>query len=350
MTKIDIEKNFLENLDYLKQLVKLINKKPVSSFDKNLTYEVIYADTYVESIIPQVKDAKFVATLGAIKGALDLVISEIPIEEVNRQKESKDYRDLIKLKYTDSSEGSYEEDVPYEPVLDSAIGLYCKNRIPSLIFPCLVFFTSYVVRWISDICGTYFPIRGNSQEAVTIFNFLHNILSYAIASFLNSLEKNFNFLHNILFYPTIFILTVTVITTCLDIIYICRPSIRNAISEDKKNKLISIYAKAAIETYDNQLIHFKKVKNYDRIKRNFYWLESMISHMEVMDLNREQAVLYKQLIDVKANFDGSIKHNTAEYYRQVAKIEFLHNKYMRLIVKMSQENVDCFGNILRFTG
>lgn len=26
---------------------------------------------------------------------------------------------------------------------------------------------------------------------------------------------------------------------------------------------------------------------------------------------------------IKSNFDGSIKHNTSEYYRQVAKIEYL---------------------------
>lgn len=53
--------------------------------------------------------------------------------------------------------------------------------------------------------------------------------------------------------------------------------------------------------------------------------------MEFMDLNTEQAVLYKQLIDLKSNFDGSIKCDTAEYYRQVAKIEFLHNKYLNLV-------------------
>lgn len=74
MNKIDVEKGFLENLDYLKQLVKLINAKPVSTFDKNLTYEVIYADTYVESIIPKIEDTKLVAMLGDIKTALDLVV------------------------------------------------------------------------------------------------------------------------------------------------------------------------------------------------------------------------------------------------------------------------------------
>lgn len=102
MNKIDVEKGFLENLDYLKQLVKLINAKPVSTFDKNLTYEVIYADTYVESIIPQIEDTKLVATLGDIKTALDLVVSEIPIEEINRQRKSKDYEKLVKLKYAEA--------------------------------------------------------------------------------------------------------------------------------------------------------------------------------------------------------------------------------------------------------
>ena len=92
--------------------------------------------------------------------------------------------------------------------------------------------------------------------------------------------------------------------------------------------MYSIYAKSAIEEYNNQLVHFKKVKSYDRIKRNFFWLDSMISSMEA---NTRQAILYKQLIELKSNFDGSIKHNTSEYYRQVAKIEFLHNEYLKLV-------------------
>lgn len=50
---------------------------------------MIYADAYVESIIPQVEDAKLVATLGDIKTALDLVVSKIPIDEVNQQREIK---------------------------------------------------------------------------------------------------------------------------------------------------------------------------------------------------------------------------------------------------------------------
>lgn len=59
---------------------------------------MIYADAYVESIIPQIEDTKLVATLGDIKTALDLVVSKIPIDEVNRQRESKDYEKLLKSK------------------------------------------------------------------------------------------------------------------------------------------------------------------------------------------------------------------------------------------------------------
>lgn len=107
MSKIDAEKDFLENLDYLKQLVKLIKAKPVSEFDKNLTY----ADAYVEGIIPQIEDTKLVATLGDIKTALDLVVSKIPIDEVNRQRKSKDYEKLLKSKYADKSRGRAMVDI-----------------------------------------------------------------------------------------------------------------------------------------------------------------------------------------------------------------------------------------------
>ena len=308
MNKIDVEKGFLENLDYLKQLVKLINSKPVSSFDKNLTYEVIYADAYVEGIIPQIKDTKLVATLGDIKTALDLVVSEIPIDEVNRQRKSKDYENLVKLKYSDSSRGSYEEDVPYESVA-SPIKFYLINRLPFIILLAVIslLMVSGGVSTIVNLIPK--PTEGNVEAFNSVFSFTSLILSLCLT----------------------LILCIGGLGLCFDLMYICFPFVREMLDRDGHNRMYSIYAKSAVEAFDNQLIHFKKVKSYDRIKRNFFWLDSMISHMEVMDLNEELVVLYKQLIDVKAKFDGSIKHNTAEYYRQVAKIEFLHNKYLNLI-------------------
>lgn len=308
MNKIDVEKGFLENLDYLKQLVKLINSKPVSSFDKNLTYEVIYADAYVEGIIPQIKDTKLVATLGDIKTALDLVVSEIPIDEVNHQRKSKDYENLVKLKYSDDSWGSYEEDVPYESAA-SPIKFYLINRLPFIVL--LVIITAIMlsggVSSIVDLLPK--PTKGNVEAFNLIFSLTSLLLSLCLT----------------------LILCIGGLGLCFDLMYITMPFIREMLDRNGNNRMYSIYAKSAVEAFDNQLIHFKKVKSYDRIKRNFYWMKSMISHMEAMDLTDEQAVLYKQLIDVKAKFDGSIKHNTADYYRQVAKIEFLHNKYLRLI-------------------
>lgn len=309
MNKIDVEKGFLENLDYLKQLVKLINSKPVSSFDKNLTYEVIYAEAYVESIIPQIEDTKLVATLGDIKTALDLVVSEIPIDEVNRQRKSKDYENLVKLKYSDSSRGSYEEDVPYESA-SSPIKFYLINRLPFIILLGIIIIIMTMIGGVSSIVDLIpKPTEGNVEAFNSIFSFTSMILSLCLTLFL----------------------LVGGLGLALDLMYITTPAVRELLDRGGNNRMYSIYAKSAVEAFDNQLIHFKKVKSYDRIKRNFYWLESMISHMEVMDLNAEQADLYKQLIDVKSKFDGSIKQNSAEYYRQVAKIEFLHNKYLKLI-------------------
>lgn len=308
MNKIDIEKGFLENLDYLKQLVKLINAKPVSSFDKNLTYEVIYAEVYVESIIPQIEDTKLVATLGDIKTALDLVVSEIPIDEINRQRKSKNYEDLVKLKYSDSFRGSYEEDVPYESA-SSPIKFYLINRLPLIILLGIISIVMLSGGVSSIVNLLPKPTEGNVEAFNSVFSLTSMILSLCFT----------------------LILGVGGLGIILDLMYICFPFVREMLDRDGHNRMYSIYAKSAVEAFDNQLIHFKKVKSYDRIKRNFYWLDSMISHMEVLDLDTKQATLYKQLIDLKASFDGSIKHNTADYYRQVAKIEFLHNKYLSVI-------------------
>lgn len=307
MNKINAEKDFLENLDYLKQLVKLINAKPISEFDKNLTYEVIYADAYVESIIPQVEDTKLVATLGDIKTALDLVVSKIPIDEVNRQRESKDYEKLLKSKYTDKLRGSFEEDVPYESV-SSPIKYYFKNRL-FLIITLALFSLLLVSGEVPAIVGLLSEPTGEGAETFK-----------SVSALICTLSSLF-----ITLYVLVGMLGIT-----LDLIYMVMPAIRYIFDRDGNNRLYSIYAKSAIEEYNNQLVHFKKVKSYDRIKRNFFWLDSMISSMEAMDLNTKQAILYKQLIELKSNFDGSIRHNTSEYYRQVAKIEFLHNEYLKL--------------------
>lgn len=324
MNKIDVEKNFLENLDYLeqlvklindldylKQLVKLINAKPISDFDKNLTYEVIYADAYVESIIPQVEDTKLVATLSDIKTVLDLVVSEISIDEVNRQRKSKDYKKLLKAKYTDKIEGSFDEDVPYEPV-SSPLKYYFKNRL--LLIITLALLSLFLM------CGGTSAIASLLPKSAEV---------KAVSTLICLLSSSFIILLSSLFI-TLFVLVGT-LEISLDLIYMAMPAIRDILDRNGHNRLYSIYAKSAIEEYNNQLVHFKKVKSYDRIKRNFFWLDSMISRMEVMDLGIEQAVLYKRLIELKSNFDGSIKHNTSEYYRQVAKIEFLHNEYLKLV-------------------
>lgn len=177
MNKINVEKDFLENLDYLKQLVKLINAKPISEFDKNLTYEVIYADAYVESIIPQIEDTKLVATLGDIKTALDLVVSKIPIDEVNRQRESKDYEKL--LKYLDKSRGSFEEDIPYESV-DSPIKFYIKRRFLFIIT--LALFSLFLMcggtSAIADLLPE--PTQGNVEAFKTVSSLVSLLLTLFI--------------------------------------------------------------------------------------------------------------------------------------------------------------------------
>lgn len=153
MNKIDAEKDFLENLDYLKQLVKLINAKPISEFDKNLTYEVIYADAYVEGIIPQIEDTKLVATLGDIKTALDLVVSKIPIDEVNRQRESKDYEKLLKSKYLDKSRGRVMVDIKYLASDMRALGKSIEDA------------TGYIRMYLVDsFCSDY--RKENSEIAI----------------------------------------------------------------------------------------------------------------------------------------------------------------------------------------
>lgn len=306
MNKIDVEKNLLENMDYLKRLVKIINTKSVSDFDSNLIYEVIYADAYVDNIILQVKDAKLVVTLGDIKTALDLVISKIPIKEIAKQRESKDYKKLAELKYSDPILGSFEENVPYKTFKDSPAGWYIWNKLPVLIIDTILF-------WLAPLM-----IRKVGMAEISA--------CMALTQIVNSVSHVFVFIVSCLY-------CVQIIKFTFDLIYICLPSFRDMFDEREHSRLYSIYAKMAVEIYDDQPIHFKKVKNYNRIKRNLLWLDSMISHMRVMELDKEKAALYIQLIALHSELDGGIEADTEKYYREIAKIEFLHNKYIALIDK-----------------
>ena len=304
---LNVEKDFLSNVDYLKSLVKEVKSKTSSDYDSNLIYEVTYADMYVTDLLIKVKDPKLVENINDIKTALDLIIADIPDDDVEKARSEVDYTKILKAKYDNVDDGSFEEEVAYNYVDDSQmLGIYLRKRKFGLV---VLLIATILLVLSSRVYDIVLPIKGVSNVLVST-----NKLTRAVCSLILSLVIAFQ-----------------IIGLSIDFMFIMFPAIRYMLDSNGNSKrLISIYAKTSIEEFEGQLIECKKIKSYDRIKRNKYWLNSMIDTLISLqqsgkEINTDFA---KSLVDLKYNMDNC-KERSKEWYRYIAKIEFMHDRYRK---------------------
>lgn len=104
-----------------------------------------------------------------------------------------------------------------------------------------------------------------------------------------------------------------------------------------------IQARLAVEiSTTGSGVAYKKVKSFDRIKRNKAWLFSMLETLKPIKDKTEFSILYQKLDNLKTYIDvhdfGSLSDRKHLYF-QYAKIEFLHNEFLSLMKDYSAEGV-----------
>lgn len=101
MSSLNINKSFIENSDYLKQLVSELKTVRVEDIDSNLLYEVAYADMYLNNLISMSDCNKLSKELSSIKTILDDILILAPYDKLSEVKKTIDYKSLLKCRYYD---------------------------------------------------------------------------------------------------------------------------------------------------------------------------------------------------------------------------------------------------------
>lgn len=324
MSSLNVEKDFLSNVDYLKSLVKEVKSKTLSDYDSNLIYEVTYADMYVTDLLTKVKDPKLAENINDIKIALDLIIEDIPDDDVEKARSEVDYTKILKAKYDNVDDGSFEEEVAYSNIDESnVVKEYLKKRSFSIIT--LTIFLLIMLVGVDNIVNKIISvlnnITGNSEA-------LSNNANEIMTTLIGVTSTIFGLV-------VVMMVAVLGIGIAVDMMYLVIPAFRMIIGDRGDTKLVSIYAKAAVEEVDGHLISFKKIKSYDRIKRNKYWLNSMLDSLAMLKRSGKEIDIdfANALVDLNSDINNC-KERSKEWYRYIAKIEFMHDKYIKVMDKV----------------
>ena len=321
MIQILHEKDFLSNVDYLKQLVKELNSKSFSDYDSNLIYELIYAETYCTTFLSQVKNPKLAETVADIQMELQIIMSNIDSSHIKNATSSSEYKKLLSMRYNNVEDASYEEEKPYSYVDGaSPISLYLKKRLPSVV-------TAFIL-----------PLLIMSGAMTKLTNIVINIL-YSISSdttdnvshltpVMNSMTNTISLLLGLI---CMLLMICTSLALILDLMYLSLPFVRHIFNEmGQTDKIVSIEAKSAIMNFEGHTIQYKKIRNYDRVQRNMYWLNAMLRVCEFAQSSGVgyDANLHNSLIAVSESIENN-KLKDVTYYKDLVKIELLHEQYMK---------------------
>ena len=338
MSQLNIEKDFLSNVDYLNALVKKVNGVSTKDFDSNLVYEVHYADLYLSNIIPQITDSDLLRQINDIKSAFEFILCSVPYDKLNESVSKDDYMTLIKTKYKDIDLGSYTKDVAYS-MGESSIGFYIKSRAVSIfvaiLMPLVVMSGALhkLTGWVVDFFGSFLGMKSTTEVTEVAQNV------QALTKLIDSVSNIVPFILNLLF---MLIIILTILEVTVDLMYIFLPFMRMMLA-DKSSNLISEQTRLAVEMSEtNSSVGYKKVKSFDRIKRNKAWLSSMLETLKPIKDKSEFSSLYQKLDNLKTDIDahdsGSLSDRKHLYF-QYAKIEFLHNEFLSLMKDYSAEDV-----------
>lgn len=313
--KLDVERSLIENSDYLKQLAKEIDGKNIDEIDSNLAYEIAYASTYLDNIMLGVSENQLTEDMKEVKNILDCVLEELPYEKLNEIKSNKEYKKLLRLRYDDVTDASFEKS--YKVGAENVVKTYIKSRIPSLLFIGI---------------GIYFSIN-----APQIVDLITSFLGFSESKTSNSTnEMVFSSISNIVYHLTgliiLMIINAILIYICLDIAYLMLPKFRELL-KNRKEQFISTEAIKSVEYCMGDFVSYRKVKSFERVERNKVWLDTMLKDLmfrknktsKLCDLEKEMKILKLNIKRMEVS-----NNKGRDYYLSMSKIEFLRSKYLEL--------------------
>ena len=328
---LNVEKDFLSNVDYLNALVSKIKNVNLRKLDSNLVYEVTYAILYLDSIIPQITDADLVANVTDIKTALDLFLTKVPYDNIKIDK--KDYLDLLAYRYKDLEKAGYVSYVhSYSYVNSSPTALYIKQIFPKFI-------TSFALALVL-ISGIMFKL-----PIIILYNQPFDYLVNSMAN--TTLFKATELVSSIV---GLLIMCSNFICIMLDLLYIELPTVRELLTD---NKFISERAKMCIESSITN-VNFKMVKKFDRIERNRSWMNSMLKTAATISVTDSKFNdFFNRLDALHRDIEISSKNSKDKkhLYYNYAKIELMHNEFLELMQDFASDkslpNLDGLNNVMK---
>lgn len=306
---LDVERSILDNMDYLKLLVKEIDKRDISDIGSNLLYEVAYASTYLDLVIDSSNDDKDLnKNLKDIKLVLDGVLSTVPKENVDKVKEGLDYKKLLKARYDNLDDACY-----YKTDKDTVLQRYLMNRLQAFTLWCLV-----AVGLLTGVPIKFFRLIANDSIAGEMFEIFDSL--YRFSDFI------FGFLAIILF-------TFSTLRIAIDVLYIVFPQFRDGIGLIYGGTLPRALKSTYSEVYEDGVVTYDKKRCYDRVGRNKAWLNTMLNALRENDslTERDRGIL-KSLEEVNTKLEELTEKGRTgkEYYLTLAKVEILRDNYLNI--------------------
>lgn len=286
--KIDLNCSFEEHVNYLKSLVNEIQTLEVFDMGSDLIYDIVYADAFLSSIMTQVSDPSLLNDLVSLQIVLSNSMKILPVIKIEAVKKSKDYIKLLTFRYNPNDLPFYRETPMY-----------------------------YLIDDI-DICDLYLRKR--------LYKFLLSCICFGLLIYLPYCELNLNWLSLLiskdwLVYPILVYLGYNLVIFLFDMLYICFPVIRFILDGKTSGKYFShIYKRAWILVEEGYMFTFLKFKKYERITRDRYHLNAMLT-------------LYEKLIGVGYNISTS-RYNSLKSIRDIIYNSHLPFNYSSLLARI----------------
>lgn len=309
VTQKQIQEDIIYNMEYLNALSKILEKQK-GSIDSNLMYEISYAYAYINKVLPNIEDKDLKTELEDCMKLFEAYLDTHDFNNINK-KSDKDYIKLLKTRYSnlDDASRAYKK-MGGEPMLAQPVVMKSVFNLflYGIIFLILPFINDFAMTVLSKILGT-------------------DAVNPVVNEGLNKLMDTMMALFTLVW---LIALMVEVIKTMLTMLYITIPMFRYMISNTSLYKKLGLFD----ELDESFSVNEKVVRDYNRIPRNKFWLNSMIDSGVFKKL---EPTTHDELIKLKSNIkrlENKHKKHSKEYYVCLAQIELYHNKYLSLSSKL----------------